>query len=136
MRLRRLAAIIGVSCLPLGCLVQVEHVQDPSREFARARAEAVRLQGRPGPAHEVNVLAFDSDEGKLVRISVPMWLARRIEAEARHDEPVEARGRLADGDDAEQVLHRLRIRDVEKAGLGILVEVAEDQGDKVLVWLK
>jgi len=29
----------------------------------------------------------------------------------------------------------LRLEDIEKAGLGILVEVEEDGGDQVLVWL-
>ncbi len=31
---------------------------------------------------------------------------------------------------------RLRLEDIEKAGRGILVEVEEEDGDQVLVWLR
>jgi hypothetical protein len=112
-----------------GCLVEVRHVDDPRAAFGEARAEASRLQGRPGPAHHVNVLAFDEGDRKLVRVSVPLWLVRKIEKNGEIDLGDEA------GDIAAGVRPRLRLEDIEKAGLGILVEVEEDGGDQVLVWL-
>ncbi len=134
MRLARclLAAALGLTSA--GCLVQIETVRDPTPHFERARREAERLQGRPGPAHELNVLVYDADDRKLVRVQVPMWLARKIANRVDWDE--ERRG---DGDE-ERVKRTLRrhvdLREIEKAGLGILVEVVEDGGEQVLVWLR
>jgi hypothetical protein len=59
-----------------------------------------------------------------------MWIARRV---ARHEGgDVD----LGDGRAEEKVKRHVRLEDIEKAGLGILVEVEEDAGDRVLVWLK
>jgi len=113
-----------------GCLVEVDKVADPAPAFAQARREAARYQGRPGPAHRVNVLVYDHDEGQLVRVSVPMWLARKI---ARDRDGFEVD---LGGDAGESLTRHVRLRDVEKAGLGVLVEVEEEGGDLVLVWLK
>ena len=45
-----------------------------------------------------------------------------------------------DDDDADHVKRvlkrRIRLEDIEKAGLGMLVEVDEEDGEQVLVWLK
>ncbi|HSB62170.1 MAG TPA: hypothetical protein VLI67_10645 [Vicinamibacteria bacterium] len=115
-----------------GCLVEVDEVADPAPAFAQARREAARYQGRPGPAHRVNVLVYEHEEGQLVRVSVPMWLARKI---ARDRDGFE----LDLGEDAragERLRRHVRFRDVEKAGLGVLLEVEEEGGDLVLVWLK
>ena len=119
--------------LSAGCLVEVRQVADPGRDFDRARAEAARVAGRPGPAHELNVLVYDPDDEKLVRVSLPMWLARKV----ARDEAGEI-----DLDDetgervCERLGRRLRLEDVEKAGLGTLVEVEDDDGAQVLVWLR
>ena len=127
-----LAATLGL--VSSGCLVQIETVRDPTPYFERARREAERLQGRPGPAHELNVLVYDADDRKLVRVQVPMWLARKIAGKLDWDED-----RRNDGDE-ERVKRALRrhvdLREIEKAGLGILVEVVEGGGEQVLVWLR
>ena len=112
-----------------GCLVEIRHVDDPGAAFGQARAEASRLQGQPGPAHRVNVLVFDEGDHKLVRVSLPMWIAKKIQKDGEIDFGGDA------GDLAEDVRPHLRLEDIEKAGLGILVEVEEDGGDQVLVWL-
>jgi hypothetical protein len=109
--------------------VDVRHVDDPVPAFREARAEASKLQGRAGPAHRVNVLVFDEGDRKLVKVSVPLWLVRKIGKDGEIDFGEEA------GDVAEGIRPRLRLEDIEKAGLGILVEVEEDGGDQVLVWL-
>jgi hypothetical protein len=121
---------VAVAALLLGgCFVEVRRVEDPLPAFREARAEASRLQGRPGPAHRVNVLVFDESDRKLVRVNLPLWVVRRIDKDGEIDFDDEA------GDLAEGVRPRLRLEDIEKAGLGILVEVEEDGGDQVLVWL-
>jgi hypothetical protein len=128
-----LAAMLG-AVLATGCLVEVRHVSNPGRAFDQARAEAARVAGRPGPAHQLNVLVFDPDDEKLVRVSVPLWLARKI---ARHgtdeidfdDDEVSAHVR-------ERLRHRVKLEEIEKAGLGTLVEVEDDDGTQILVWLR
>ena len=74
-----LEASIVAAALTGGCLVQIDHVADPGPAFRQARAEAARLQGRPGPAREVNVLVFDPSDRQLVRVSLPMWVCRKLE---------------------------------------------------------
>jgi len=127
------AAVAGA--LSAGCLVQIEHVRDPRPHFEAARREAARLQGRRGPAKELNVLVYDASDQKLVRVSIPMWLARKIESRVDWDK---------DGDfswdDKDRVRRSVRrhvnLKEIERAGLGLLVEVEEDDGEQVLVWLR
>jgi hypothetical protein len=125
----RRGAVAAAALLLGGCLVEVRRVEDPRPAFQEARAEASRLQGRPGPAHRVHVLVFDESDRKLVRVSLPLWLVQKIDKDGELDFGDEA------GDLAEGVRPRLRLEDIEKAGLGILVEVEEEGGDQVLVWL-
>ena len=123
-----LAALLGA-----GCLVQITQVRNPEPIFREARAEAERYAGRPGPARHLNVLVWSPDEGELVRVSVPMWLVRRAVRHADWDE-------LDLDSDDERVKgilkRRLRLEELEKAGLGMLVEVEEEDGEQVLVWLR
>jgi hypothetical protein len=154
------AGMLGVAAVALletACLVQITHVSDPSPLFREARAEAARLAGRRGPAHEVNVLVWNRDERELIRVSLPMWIVRKAERHIdwrEHDWDLEDNGGLGGAERPpaqraregftperakEQVrdaLRRVRIEDIEKAGLGVLAEVEEDGGDQVLVWLR
>jgi hypothetical protein len=128
--LMRLAPVVGVLvALSLGCFVQIDHVSDPTRAFSEARAEAARLSGRQGPAHEVNVLVFEPEDHELVRVSLPLWLVRKL-----------ARGEGHLDDDADRAFRsvkaHVRLEDLERAGLGTLVEVESDDGEQVLVWLR
>ena len=126
----RMAMLALLAGLTAGCLVEIDRVADPGPAFGQARREAARYQGRPGPAHYVNVLVYDHDEGQLVRVSVPMWLARKV---ARDKDGFDLSG---DGRAEQKVRRHLRFEDLERAGLGVLVEVEEEGGDLVLVWLK
>jgi hypothetical protein len=127
-----LPAIVGAA-LATGCFVEVQHVDDPSPEFVRARAEAARVQGRPGPAHTLHVLAFDRGDHELTKVSLPFWIVKRF--------PKGEDGALDLGDELDDkarghLQRRWRLDDLEKAGLGTLVEVEEQDGDQVLVWLR
>ena len=123
-----LMAILGT-----GCFVEVNHVDDPHPAFARARADAIAAAAHPGQAHQVNVLVYERDDQQLVRVSVPLWVAPKI---AKHE------GGDIDLDDEtgdrvrRHLEHRLRFEDLEKAGRGMVVEVQEDDGSQVLVWLR
>jgi hypothetical protein len=122
--------------LTAGCLVEINHVADPGPAFEQARREAARYQGRPGPAHHVNVLVYDHDDGQLVRVSVPMWLARKAARTALRDKDEMDLDLDADGRAERKLRRHVRLEDLERAGLGVLVEVEEEGGDLVLVWLK
>ena len=119
--------------LTTGCFVEVHHVDDPRPAFDRARAEAARVAAHSGPAHEVNVLVYEPGDQQLVKVSLPMWIARKI---AKHE------GGEIDLDDEvgervkKRLEHRLRFEDLEKAGRGLVVEVEDDDGSQVLVWLR
>lgn len=138
MRRSTILAPIVAAALSSGCLVEIGHVDDPRPVFREARAEASRYQGRPGPARQLNVLVFDPSDNELVRVSVPMWLARKIckKVDLEDDD-----FRIDfDGDRGDRVARRVRrhvrLEELEKAGRGILVEVEEDGGEQVLIWLR
>jgi hypothetical protein len=132
MRLRGalLAAVLAVATA--GCLVDIEKVADPGPAFSRARSQAERLSGRPGPAGQLNVLVYDRGERQLVRVSLPMWMVRKMaERDGADLDLDEGHG----GKAVRRAARKLRLEDIEHAGLGILTEVEEEGGDQVLVWL-
>ena len=126
-----LGGLMGLSVFASGCLVEVRTVSNPGPELARARAEVEEAARHPGPAKSVHVIAYDPDERKLVKVDVPLWLVHKFKDE---DEEIDfghdISGRAADH------LKQVRLRDLEKAGRGALVEVEDDDGTQVLVWLR
>jgi hypothetical protein len=112
------AAVAALAALQTGCLVQTAKVRDPRPVFAQARREAEKVAGRTGRASQVNVLVYDPRDERLVRVSVPMWMAKRFD---RHLEVGE---------------RRIRLEDLARAGAGTFVEVDDEDGEQVLVWLK
>lgn len=129
-----LAALGLATLLGTGCFVDVSHVSDPEPAFRKARAEAESLAGRPGPARSVQVLVYDPAQRELVRVSVPMWIARRIEKESNWDE-IDLDH--AEGDRALRALRgRISFKDLERSALGTLIEVEEEDGEQVMVWLR
>ena len=134
MRRSAILMVAVAALLETGCIVQITKVADPRPMFQAARLEASRYAGRPGKAREVNVLVYEPGEGQLIRVSLPMWMVRKMERHVDWDDVD------VDDDDAEHVKRvlkrRIRLEDIEKAGLGMLVEVDEEDGEQVLVWLK
>ena len=131
--MRRSAVLVLAALLQAGCLAKIDHTTDPTAAFQEARTEALRFQGKPGPAHRLNVLVYDPGDHEMMRVSLPMWLARKA---ASHVDLDDARGAEGNAAGAARHLRRLRLEDIEKAGLGILAEVSEDDGEQVLVWLR
>ncbi len=134
MRRSAILMVAVAALLETGCIVQITKVADPRPIFQQARLEAGRDAGKPGRAREVNVLVYEPDEGQLIRVSLPIWLVRKMEHHVDWDDID------VDDEDAEHVKRvlkrRIRLEDIEKAGLGMLVEVDEEDGEQVLVWLK
>jgi hypothetical protein len=75
-----LAALVLVQA---ACFLEIREVRDPGPAFEEARAQAERDQRRPGKASRINVLVFDPEESRLVRVSLPIWLASKIEGNVR-----------------------------------------------------
>ena len=137
MRLGGFVAVLTVTLLSVGCLVEVEEVSDPGPAFAAARSEAARVAGRPGPPDSLQVLVYDRKDGKLVRASVPMWLVEKLdEGDVDLDLDDEEIDVDIDDETAERVRRHLRLSELKDAPLGPIVEIEEEDGDQVLAWLK
>jgi len=128
----RILALLATAALAAGCLVELEKVADPAAAFAAARADAAGVQGRAGRPARLEVLVYDREEGELLRASLPMWLVRKLEKKGDLDLDFDDERREAAGN----VRKHLRLEDIEKAGRGVLVEMEEEDGDQVLVWLR
>ena len=79
----------------------------------------------------IRVLAYDQHEGRLVRVDVPVWLARMMMS----DRGGSGRRRFAiNGDNIEFDTGDLTFEDVERNGPGLIVDVGDGRGSQVLVW--
>jgi hypothetical protein len=91
------------------------------KELLKSDATARRLD-------TLRVLAYDPDEEKLVRISIPMWLLRLAPSTKRmsflSDNGIEF--------DSERV--RLTLEDLERRGPGLILDHKDRRGSLVLVW--
>lgn len=77
---------------------------------------------------ELNVLAYDSDEGgsgRVVRVTIPFWLLR-LKSGGGH---IDFNGNRMDLDDL-----RLSVEDLERYGPTLIVDHRSDDGKRVLVW--
>jgi hypothetical protein len=89
-------------------------------------AEKARHNRSGARIEHIHVLAFDPDEDKLVRLSIPWWLVRMKGS---------GRVRLNSGSsmfDSERV--SLDIEDLERHGPGLILDAADRNGQRVLIW--
>jgi hypothetical protein len=85
---------------------------------------------RPAPPNptrpqKLYVLAFDPDDGRLVRMSVPFWLLRMKTNDAR----IDFSGNRVDLEDL-----KLTVEDLEKFGPSLILDQRNEGGDRILVW--
>src|SRR5262245_31034890 len=79
----------------------------------------------------IRVLAYDQREGRLVRVDVPIWLARM----AMSDRGGSGQRRIAiNGENIAFDAGNLTFEDVERHGPGLIVDVGDGQGSQVMVW--
>jgi hypothetical protein len=97
-------------------------VQGPSGPAISSKALAIR-QKRGGAISNLHVLVFSIRDGKLVRLTLPMWLLR-MSPDGRMD---------INRDEVGLENVRLSIEDVEAAGPGPLF-VHKTDDSRVLVW--
>ena len=73
----------------------------------------------------VHVLAYDTDEGKVVKFSLPFWLLRMKSG------PIRISAYQQGWDDRGV---SFRVEDIEKHGPGIIVDATRPNEGRVLVW--
>src|SRR5687767_4569604 len=90
------------------------------------RTNTVRsTTGHPTVPDQLNLLAFDPSDGRIVRFSIPFWLLRLKKGGAT----IDLNGYLMDLDDL-----RLTVYDLERYGPSLIVDHLAPDGDRVLVW--
>jgi hypothetical protein len=137
---QRLAVIGALAFASIGCLVNITHVQNPDRYFDEAMRTAQSVAGRKGPARELHVLVYDADDRKLVRVDLPLGLVSRLARDADFDWDFDdfdfCRSSRHGCSEARHRLRRFRGEDLAKLPLGPLVEVSDDDGERVFVYLR
>jgi hypothetical protein len=77
------------------------------------------------PPESINVMAFDPDDGRIVRVNIPFWLVR-----------MKMRGTTIDFNGNHMNLEdlRLTVEDLERFGPTLIVDHRNRSGERVLVW--
>lgn len=106
--------------------------QRPLIEIKRDEEAVVHRETIPAemPAEKLEtlrVLAYDTHEEKLIRVSIPFWLLRL--APSRHVSFLHDTGVEFDADRV-----RLTLDDLERRGPGLILDEADRRGSLVLVW--
>lgn len=91
---------------------------EPSAIAPTAAASGVSLS-------TLHIVAFDDDEGKLVRVDVPFWLLRLKSG------PIQFSSYASHFDDRKV---KLSVADIERRGPGIVLDIAERNEGRVLIW--
>lgn len=77
------------------------------------------------PPEYLYVLAFDPDDGRIVRVSVPFWLLRLKTGGTS----IDFNGNRMDLEDL-----KLTVEDLERFGPTLIVDHKTPEGERVLVW--
>lgn len=95
---------------------------DDRGHFLRSNADRPAGDRRP---ESLNVMAFDPDEGRVVKMAIPFWLLRLKMGGTR----------IGSGHDSID-LHdlRLTVEDLERFGPTLIVDHKGRAGERVLVW--
>jgi hypothetical protein len=94
---------------------------DDHGDFLRANTDRPAGNRRPEALH---VMAFNPDDGRIVRVSVPFWLLR-----------FKTHGRIImNGGDVDLEDLHLTVEDLEHYGPTLILDHKERDGARVLVW--
>jgi flagellar basal body-associated protein FliL len=98
------------------------------RDEPVVRGEALKNAKMPDkPLESLNVLAYDENDSRLVRVSIPFWLLRLF--------PSKNLSFLNDeGIDIDTRRIRLTLEDIEKRGPGLILDQKDRRGSQVLIW--
>ena len=79
----------------------------------------------PTPPDSIHVMAFDPDDGRIVRVNVPFWLVRMKMSGAT----IDLNGNHMNLEDL-----KLTVEDLERFGPTLIVDHRNATGERVLVW--
>lgn len=97
---------------------------DARGNFLRSNTDRDPPAGVRSP-DTLHVMAFDPDDGRLVQVTIPFWLLRL----KVNDATVNFSGNSMNLEDL-----KLTVEDLERFGPSLVVDRANDGGDRVLVW--
>jgi hypothetical protein len=93
-------------------------------DFKRSNMQRERPQNPP-PLSAVHVMAYDTDDSRVVRVTIPFWLLR-----LQHGGSViNLNGRDMNLEDL-----KITVDDLERMGPTLIVDHTSPRGDRVLVW--
>ena len=95
---------------------------DDHGEFVRANTDRPAGTVRP---QSLNVMAFDADDEKVVRMELPFWLLRLKSGGTRFS--------MGSGD-VDLARLRLTVEDLERFGPTLILDHKDRKGARVLVW--
>src|SRR5205085_10150418 len=95
---------------------------DERGHFLRANSERPAGTQRPQTLH---VMAFDPDDGKVVRMELPFWILRLKSGGAKFDI-----GR----NNVDLGRMRITVEDLERYGPILILDQKDGDGSRVLVW--
>lgn len=96
---------------------------DARGNFLRANTDRDPPPGARRP-ETLHIMAFDPDDGGLVRMSVPFWLLR-----------MKMNDTIQFGDNRVTLEElKLTIEDLDRLGPSLVLDQANEGGDRVLVW--
>jgi hypothetical protein len=103
--------------------------QQPLLELVDGKPQLNAERGSQKPAQTslttLHVVAYDRDEGNLVRFALPFWLLRLKSG------PIRISAYQQGWDDRGV---SFRVEDIEKHGPGIIVDVAQPGEGRVIIW--
>jgi hypothetical protein len=95
---------------------------DDHGEFVRANTDRPAGTTRP---QSLNVMAFDPDDEKVVRMDLPFWLLRLKSGGSTF---------RMNGGDVDLAKLRLTVEDLEHFGPTLILDHKDQKGARVLVW--
>lgn len=99
---------------------------DKDGDFVRANTDRPLAPNSAVP-EQLHLLAFDPDEGRVVRFTLPFWVLKM----KMGDTTIDLNGNRLDLDDL-----RLTVEDLERFGPTLIVDHQGTDGARVLVWSK
>ena len=97
---------------------------DERGRFLRANTDRPTNRDIKTP-DQLNVLAFDPDDERIVKVSIPFWLLRF----KKHGATVDFNGGRLDLEDL-----KLTVEDLERFGPTLILDHQSTRGERVLVW--
>jgi type II secretory pathway pseudopilin PulG len=95
---------------------------DERGNFLHANTDRPASPQRP---QTLTILAFDSDDEKVVRLEIPFWLLRLKGGGSRFD---------VGGGNVDLAKLRLTVEDLERFGPTLILDQKDSDGSRVLIW--